>query len=145
MNATSNFSLQSAPRAFNGIVFRCIGRQENQGLRVFSRKVLPNFFLMKCRVIHDDDMIRWQLLLQFLFKPVFEHRSVHRSAVGVRSKQSTFTLRCNKPNSSMALAADTDVDALSAFTARILAVHLRLDSGFIDIYELLFGNVFNFF
>ena len=45
----------------------------------------------------------------------------------------------------MTLAADADVDALPAFTARILAVHLRLDSGFIDIYELFFGNGFNFF
>ncbi len=45
----------------------------------------------------------------------------------------------------MALAANADIDALSAFTARILAVHLRLETGFIDIYELFFGNVFDFF
>ncbi len=45
----------------------------------------------------------------------------------------------------MTLAANADVDALSSFTAYILAVHLRLDSGFIDIYELFFGNVFDFF
>ncbi len=77
--------------------------------------------------------------------PLFEQRSFHRSAVGVRSKQGAFTLCRNKPNSSMTLAANADVDALSAFTARILAVHLRLDSGFIDIYELFFGNVFDFF
>ena len=45
----------------------------------------------------------------------------------------------------MTLAANADVDALSAFTARILAVHLRLKTGFLDIYELFFGNVFDFF
>ena len=45
----------------------------------------------------------------------------------------------------MTLAANADVDALSAFTARILAIHLRLGTGFIDIYELFFGNVFDFF
>ena len=45
----------------------------------------------------------------------------------------------------MALAADTNIDALSSFTARILAVHLRLDVGFIDIYDPFFGNVFDFF
>ena len=45
----------------------------------------------------------------------------------------------------MTLAANADVDALSAFTARILAIHLRLNAGFIDIYELFFGNVFDFF
>ena len=45
----------------------------------------------------------------------------------------------------MPLAANADVDALSAFTARILAVHLGLDSGFIDKYELFFENVFDFF
>ena len=33
----------------------------------------------------------------------------------------------------MPLAADADVDALPASTARILAVHLRLETGFIDI------------
>ena len=88
---------------------------------------------MKRRVVHDDDVILWQLLLQFLFKPLFEHRSFHRSAVGVRSKQRTLTLCRNKPNSSMMLAADADVDALPSFTARILAVHLRQDSGFIDV------------
>ena len=32
----------------------------------------------------------------------------------------------------MALAVNADVDALSAFTARILAIHLRLEIGFID-------------
>ena len=42
----------------------------------------------------------------------------------------------------MTLAANADIDALSA---RILAVHLRLDSGFIDVYELFFGNIFDFF
>ena len=45
----------------------------------------------------------------------------------------------------MPLAANADVDVLSAFTVRILAVHLRLETGFIDIYELFFGNVFDFF
>ena len=45
----------------------------------------------------------------------------------------------------MTLAADTNIDALSAFTVRILAVHLRLETGFIDIDEPFFGNVFDFF
>ena len=45
----------------------------------------------------------------------------------------------------MALAANADVDALPAFTVRILAIHLRLETGLIDIYELFFGNVFDFF
>ena len=45
----------------------------------------------------------------------------------------------------MALAADTNIDPFSSFTARILAVHLRLGTGFIDVYELFFGNVFDFF
>ena len=31
-----------------------------------------------------------------------------------------------------ALAANADIDALAAFTARILAIHLRLNAGFID-------------
>ena len=45
----------------------------------------------------------------------------------------------------MTLAADADVDTLSAFTVCRLAVHLRLKNSFIDIYELFFGNVFDFF
>ena len=45
----------------------------------------------------------------------------------------------------MALAVNADVDALSAFTARILAIHLRLEIGFIDISEPSFGNAFDFF
>ena len=45
----------------------------------------------------------------------------------------------------MPLAANADVDAFSSFTAHILAVHLRLNAGFIDIDELFFGNVFDFF
>ena len=63
----------------------------------------------------------------------------------MRSKQRALTLCRNKPNSSMTLTADADIDALSAFTAHILAVYLRLDAVFIDIYELFFGNVFDFF
>ena len=43
----------------------------------------------------------------------------------------------------MTLAANADIDALSAFTARILAEHLRLYASFIDIYELFFENVFD--
>ena len=45
----------------------------------------------------------------------------------------------------MTLAANADIDALSAFTVRIFAIHLRLNASFIDIYELFFGNVFDFF
>ena len=45
----------------------------------------------------------------------------------------------------MTLAADTNINPFSSFTARILAVHLRLETGFIDIYDLFFGNVFVFF
>ena len=86
-----------------------------------------------------------QTAQEFLFKPVFEHSSFHRSAVGVRSKQSAFTLRRDKPNSSMTLAANANIDTFSSFTAHILAVHLRLESSFIDISELFFGNVFDFF
>ena len=43
------------------------------------------------------------------------------------------------------LAANTNVDALSSFTACISAIPLRLNAGFIDIYELFSGNVFIFF
>ena len=57
----------------------------------------------------------------------------------------SFTVRRNQPNSTLPLAADADIDALSAFTARILAVHLRLETGFIDIYERFFRNIFDFF
>ena len=45
----------------------------------------------------------------------------------------------------MALAVNADVDALSAFTAHILAVHLRLENSFIDNMRAFFGNVFDFF
>ena len=45
----------------------------------------------------------------------------------------------------MALAADGNIPPFYSFTAHILAVHLHLDSGFIDIYELFFGNIFDFF
>ena len=45
----------------------------------------------------------------------------------------------------MTFAADTNIDPFAAFTARILAIHLRLDSGFIYIDELFFGNDFDFF
>ena len=75
----------------------------------------------------------------------FEQESLHRSAVGVRSKQRTFTLCRNQPNSSMTLAVNADVDAHSPVTAHILAIHLRLYASLIDIYELFFGNVFDFF
>jgi len=74
----------------------------------------------------------------------FEQESLHRSVVGVRSKQRTFTLCRNQSNSSMTLAADTNIDPFSAFTAHILAIHLRLYASLIDIYELFFGNVFDF-
>ena len=39
----------------------CIRRQKNQFLRVFSRKVLQNLFFMKRRVVHDDNMLLWQI------------------------------------------------------------------------------------
>ena len=45
----------------------------------------------------------------------------------------------------MMLAANADVDAHSSFTAYILAVHLRLETGFIDIDEPFVGNAFDFF
>lgn len=45
----------------------------------------------------------------------------------------------------MALTADTNVNALSSFTAYISAIHLRLNTSFIDIYALFFGNIFDFF
>ena len=45
----------------------------------------------------------------------------------------------------MLLAANADVDTISVFTALILAVHLHLETGFINMYELFFGNVFDFF
>ena len=99
---------------------------------------------MKRRIVHDAAMPFRQTAQEFVFKPVFEHRSVHRSAVGVRRKQSAFTLCRNQPNSSMTLAANADIDALSPFTARILAVQLRLNTSFINIYELFWGNVFDF-
>ena len=45
----------------------------------------------------------------------------------------------------MTLAVNADVDAHSPVTAHILAIHLRLYASLIDIYELFFGNVFDFF
>ena len=45
----------------------------------------------------------------------------------------------------MALAANAGIDALPAFTGRIAAIHLRLNAGRIDIYELFSENVFDFF
>jgi len=62
-----------------------------------------------------------------------------------RDNQFTFTLCRNNSNSGMALTADTNVNALSSFTAYISAIHLRLNTSFIDIYALFFGNIFDFF
>ena len=45
----------------------------------------------------------------------------------------------------MMLAADTNIAPFSSFIVCILAVHLRLETGFIYIDELFFGNVFDFF
>ena len=45
----------------------------------------------------------------------------------------------------MVLDADMNIGPLSSFTACMLAVHLHLYPSFIDIYELFFGNVFDFF
>ena len=45
----------------------------------------------------------------------------------------------------MPLAANTDVDALAAFTACIAAIHLRLNADLIYMYELFFRNIFDFF
>ncbi len=41
----------------------------------------------------------------------------------------------------MVLAANTIVDALSSFTACISEKPLRLNVGFIDIYELFSGEI----
>ena len=41
----------------------------------------------------------------------------------------------------MVPAANTNVDALSSFTACISAIPLRLNVGFIDIYELFSGEI----
>ena len=83
---------------------------------------------MKRRIIHDDGMPLRQTAQQFDFKPVFEHGSFHHSAVGVRNKQDSFTLCRSKPDSSIALAAHADIDALPAFTACIAAVHLQIQA-----------------
>ena len=52
---------------------------------------------------------------------------------------------CDKTNLTIPLAADTNVNPFFALTACILAIHLCLNAYFIDIYELFFGNVFDFF
>ncbi len=41
----------------------------------------------------------------------------------------------------MVLAANTNIDELSSFTACISAIPLRLNVGFIDIYELFSGEI----
>lgn len=58
---------------------------------------------------------------------------------------STSQCAATKPNSCLSLAADTNVDADSALTVHIAAIHLCLAAGLIDIYELFFRNVFKFF
>ena len=58
---------------------------------------------------------------------------------------STSQCAATKPNSCLSLAADTNVDADSALTVRIAAIHLCLAAGLIDIYEVFFRNVFKFF
>ena len=47
-------------------------------------------------------------------------------------------MRRDKPNPSIALAADMNVDLFPTLTARILTVYLRLEANFIDMYELSF-------
>ena len=54
--------------------------------------------------------------------------------VYARRHKLSFAVCRNKPNSCLSLAADTNVDAASVLTVRILAVHLRLNTGFIAIY-----------
>ena len=65
--------------------------------------------------------------------------------VYARRHKLDFTVCHNKPNSCLSLAADTNVDADSALTVRIAAIHLCLAAGLIDIYEVFFRNVFKFF
>ena len=48
---------------------------------------------------------------------------------------STSQCAATKPNSCLSLAADTNVDAESALTVRILTISLCLAAGLIDIYE----------
>ena len=55
--------------------------------------------------------------------------------VYARRHKLDFTVCHNKPKSSLSLAADTNVDADSALTVRIAAIHLCLNAGLIDIYE----------
>ena len=44
----------------------------------------------------------------------------------------------------MTIAADAHIGLLALRTAGILARHLRFDAGFINMYELLFRNLFYF-
>ena len=54
-------------------------------------------------------------------------RSLHRSAVGVRSKQSALTLCRNKPNSSMTLAANARIGLVAALCAAKLIAPYTYD------------------
>ena len=45
----------------------------------------------------------------------------------------------------MTLAVDTNIDPFSSFTSCILAVHLRLNAGFVNIDDLFLGECLLFF
>ena len=92
--------------------------EKSRSASIFPQGSVKPFF-MKRHVVHDD-MPFGKTVQQFVFKPLFEHISFHRSAVGVRSKQSAFTLCRNKPDSSIALAADANIDPFSSFIANCL-------------------------
>ena len=79
---------------------------------------------MKTSIGHDNDALFGQVFQQCLFKPVLEENAIYLPFILKGSKQFTRALRRGKPNSSMALAADADVDAHSAFTACIVAIWL---------------------
>ena len=97
---------------------------------------------MKQCIVHNE-MPPWQSLYnlssnQFSNTQAFIVLSYEQGAINFR------TLRRNKPNSTMPLALMRIFTRFPRLLAHI-GGHLRLNAGFIDIYELFFGNVFNFF
>ena len=62
-----------------------------------------------------------------------------------RSNQLTLTLCCNRTGTFLPFTAYAYFDSLSMQTSYISAVHLLINSGFINVHKFFLRNVFNTF
>ena len=85
-----------------------------------------------------------RILSSSSLKPCSNRGRFHRPAVGKNCNLFALVLSRDKAAPCMTLAADVHIDSLDPRTAGIPEMHMRFDSGFINIHQAFFRNVFYF-